>query len=106
MQSIHYSLADEVEAGVIYLTRSQLWFEATFARNATNPRGNPNAHSPGLVMILQHTTNPNELIDAASNLACCLINNAIDRVCVIKGGSRALFNLPQITNYFVSPSLS
>ncbi|KAM7538613.1 hypothetical protein Aperf_G00000056114 [Anoplocephala perfoliata] len=103
MQSIHYSLTEEFEAGVVYLTSSQLWFEATVVRNTTSPRGNPNAHSPGLVMILQRTTNANEFEDTASDLARCLINNAIDRVCVIRGGSRALFSLPQITNYFVSP---
>ncbi|KAM7539443.1 hypothetical protein Aperf_G00000056086 [Anoplocephala perfoliata] len=103
MQSIHYSLTEEFEAGVVYLTSSQLWFEATVVRNTTSPHGNPNAHSPGLVMILQRTTNANEFEDTASDLARCLINNAIDRVCVIRGGSRALFSLPQITNYFVSP---
>nr|CDS33892.1 TBC domain containing protein kinase [Hymenolepis microstoma] len=105
MQSIHYTFTDEFEAGALYLTSSQVWLEATIVRNSTNPRGTTiNALSPGLVMILQRSTNSaDELHDAASSLACCLIQHAIDRVCVIRGGTRALFSLPQITDYFVSP---
>lgn len=105
MQSIHYIFTDEVEAGVLYLTSCQVWFEATVVRNTANLRGIiTNAQSPGLVMILQRSTDStDELHDAASSLACCLIQHAIDRVCVIRGGARALFSLPQITDYFVSP---
>ncbi|VDO03976.1 unnamed protein product [Rodentolepis nana] len=105
MQSIHYTFTDEFEVGVLCLTSNQVWLEATIVRNSTNPRGTTNnVLSPGLVMILQRSTNSaDEIHDAASSLACCLIQHAIDRVCVIRGGTRALFSLPQITDYFVSP---
>ncbi|KAL5106163.1 TBC domain-containing protein kinase-like protein [Taenia crassiceps] len=113
MQSIHYCPV-EVQAGVTYLTGSQLWMEATAARNASNPRGCAPAHSPGLVMLLQHSAasdgandecKPGSGDDVAFTLACGLIQRSIDRVCVVKGGAKALLNLPQITDYFVSPHI-
>ncbi|VDK36029.1 unnamed protein product [Taenia asiatica] len=113
MQSIHYYHV-EVQAGVTYLTGSQLWLEATAARNASSPRGCASAHSPGLVMLLQHSAasdsangecEPGSGDDAAFTLACSLIQRSIDRVCVVKGGAKALFSLPQITDYFVSPHI-
>lgn len=113
MHSIHY-YPIEVEAGVTCLTGSQLWLAATAARNAASPRGFASAHSPGLVMLLQYGSTLGDAKDecetgndddAALTLACCLIQRSIDRVCVVKGGARALFNLPQITNYFVSPHI-
>ncbi|VDM31238.1 unnamed protein product [Hydatigera taeniaeformis] len=113
MQSIHYHPV-EVQSGMTYLTGSQLWLEATAARNATSPRGYTSAQSPGLVMLLQHSTDSVGATgecetgrgdDAAFTLACYLIQRSIDRVCVVKGGARALFSLPQITDYFVSPHI-
>ena len=114
MHSIHYccSSNNEVEGGVAFLIGSQLWHEATAVRNASNPRTSTFAHSPGLVMLLQPITasgdeddKRSDNGDATSALACCLIQHSIDRVCVIRGGAKALLDLPQITDYFVSPHI-
>ncbi len=106
MNSIHYfpTPIDDIES-LLHLTTHPLWRSAAAARNAkavasTTTNNRSAFTSPGLVLVLQGADQ-----QAGVTLGCSLIEQGIDRVCLIRGGGApALFRLPNITDYFVSPS--
>uniref|UniRef100_A0A5K3ERB1 Protein kinase domain-containing protein n=1 Tax=Mesocestoides corti TaxID=53468 RepID=A0A5K3ERB1_MESCO len=101
VQSIHCPnpTPNEVDS-LLQITGAHAWREATAARTPTTIHSPPT--SPGLVMLLHSGGSVSERNETAYQLGCLLIDQGIDRVCLIRGGAEALFRHPRITESLLS----
>lgn len=80
-----------------------VWRHAAGSRSTPTYPQHHQCASPGLVLILQQGGGAGGGLGVS--IGCSLIDRGVDRVCLVGGGTAALFQLPNITDFFVSPSL-